>query len=266
MSDIDRLYLKALKAVTKERRVSGGGRFKGEERAVAKQRAKWAAQSPVYQAIEAKRKLPMPTPEEIKKRSKSYALKYITREYRQGWRTKKVAPEHRVGIMEQAERLATGGSFIPRKTQEAMESAQLQRKNVAVARIGRDWLTVHNIAGTKDEGYNKPYFIGPGLGYDVRRIVVFAHDDSEAYEIAQEKYPKDMFSEVISRAKLDKIEKEDSSEAERYTYIERLNKWGLPEEDIRIFKVASEFYRNAKALGGHTSLYRLPDGRVIEAR
>jgi hypothetical protein len=75
-----------------------------------------------------------------------------------------------------------------------------------------------------------------------------------------------MFSEIISRKALDKLEGKDPSEAERYTFIESLGKWGLPEEDIRIFKKVTEFVRGAKKIRAHADIYRLPDGRIVEAR
>lgn len=263
---IDKLYFRALKAVAKgQRSASGGQRIRGEDRGVAKQHAKWAAESPVYRAIEEKRKLIAPPPEEVKRRAHGYALKYITQAYRQGWSRKKVAPEHRESIRKQAIDLAEGGSFIPRTTADALEYAGMQKKNIAVARIGKDWLKVYRVKGNSTDG--EPWFIGPGFGYDIQRLVVFADGESSAYEIAQETWPEIMFDEIIISP--DKLDRLPEDEQERYQFIEggsKKGKWGLPSEDIRIWKRPNEFFRNAKKIGAHTGLYRLPDGRVIEAR
>jgi hypothetical protein len=262
---IDKLYFRALKAVVKERRRSTGQpRLLGEERGLAKQRAQWAAESPVYRAIEEKRKLIAPTPEEVKRRAHRHALKYITQQYRSGWNRGKVAPEHRESMKAHAHNLAKGGSFIPRATADALEAVGMQKKNIAVARIGEDWLKVYRVKGNSSDG--EPWFIGPGLGYDIQRLVVFADGESSAYEIAQETWPDSMFGEIISRAKLDKL---PEREQEGYEYIQSGSKegrWGMPSEDIRIWKRPNEFFRNAKQITPHSSLYRLPDGRVIEAR
>lgn len=262
--DINRLYRRALKAIAKERRQSTGRkRIHPELRGVAKLHARWAAESPVYRALEEKRKLPVPPPKRVKQLQRQHALKEIVRGYRSGWGRKRVAPEHRESILKHAAQITKSGeTFIPRRTAEAMTHARVQRKNVKVARLNSEWLTVDSVKGDKSDG--RPYLIGPGVGYDVHRLVVFASSEDEAYEIAQETWPKSMYSEFISRKKLDKLAEENPEETERYEYVSKLNRWGIPEEDIRILKAAKEFYRNAKEIGLH--LYRLPDGRIIEAK
>jgi hypothetical protein len=54
-------------------------------------------------------------------------------------------------------------------------------------------------------------------------------------------------------------------EQDEWRYIESLGKLGKPEEDVRIFKEAEEVAHHAVPVGGN-SLYRLPDGRVVEVR
>jgi hypothetical protein len=286
MSDelLNRRYLTALKAIAREHRISTGKRrITGEQRGVAKYHAKLAAQSPVYQAILEKRKVPMPSDEQLDRARHTRALKDLVRSYKQGWNRRKVAPEHRASLREHAYSLSHGRgrdtTFLPRKTEEHLATAQALRKRVNLVRVGQEWFTVdhvHNEAGGRPSRSKDivPVFFGLSVGYGMNRYVVlvekpfYGHSDSvldEALEVAMGKWPRRFFDEVISVKAHAKLEEKDPDEAERYMFIESLGKMGIPESEIWI-KKADEYTGGAIKIDRHGRIYRLPDGRVVEAK
>lgn len=117
-----------------------------------------------------------------------------------------------------------------------------------------NWLRVDRIKG--DPGDGEPYFIGPGSGYDVQRLVVFARDESDAIEIAEETWPWLMFDEISA---------EEAEDDERAQPLKRHGDyfhegWGVPTEDIRIFGRAR--LERARLIGNREA--RLRDGTVVE--
>lgn len=262
---IDSLYMKALKAVTKGyRTTSPGGRIRAEDRNLLKMYAKWMAEDPVFAAEVQRRKLPTPSPENLAKASYRSALKELVRGYRQGWGRRKVSPEHRQSLLAHAASIAgpskVKGSrhprytFLPRKLSEELSAARRQKKKVAVALVDGNWFKVHSVA--KSDFGDKPYFIGLGSGFDILRYVVLARSEDDAIETAEYTWPKVFFNDITSKI--------PANEDDSYSYIEALDKWGKREEDVRIFKKAREFHANA--INVASNLYRLKDGRVIEAR
>lgn len=261
---LDNLYMKALKAVAKgHRSTSGGAKIRGEDRKVLKLYAKWLAEDPVFAAEVKRQKIPKPTPENLAKASYRNALKEMVRGYRQGWNRKKVAPEHRESILSAAKASSgkrklgkyesgTGYTFLPRKVSSQLEAATRQRRKEAVALVDGQWYEVGNVL----KGEGKPFLIGVGNGYSMIRFVVFARSEDDAYELAEQKWPKVFFNDITS-----KPPKDDALDV---YYIESIGKWGTREQDIRMLKRVKEFHSNSVNVGNH--LYRLKDGRVVEAR
>jgi len=135
-----------------------------------------------------------------------------------------------------------------------------EKKTVWIAKLkGGEWLHVDHIIGNPSDGH--PYLIGPGIGYDVQRIVVFAYDMSSAVEIAEEELPHLM---------LDEVDEEDVDEDDQDMFpIEPFkNKrgqvwfksgWARHSQDIRIFeKVKLE---RARVVGYREAM--LKSGKIV---
>lgn len=74
----------------------------------------------------------------------------------------------------------------------------MARKRETFALVGRDgWFVVDRIAGQVDDG--DPWFIGVGAGFDVNRVLVYARDEGDALEVAEEKWPEIMGSKVTKK-------------------------------------------------------------------
>jgi hypothetical protein len=274
--ELNRRYLTALKAVAKGRRSSTGQRrTPASERDVLKQHAKWAAESPVYQALVGKKKLIKPSEQELTRNKHFHALKDLVRNYKSGWMRKKVAPEHRESLKEHARKISEGKGthFLPRATEEHLAAATALKKRVNLALVDGTWYKidrVHNETGTRPSR-GKDYrivFLGVSMGYDMGRYVVITERFNSvevAVEIAQNKWPHMFYEELISGPKMSKLEKKDPEEAERYEFVESVAKWGIPESNVWL-REAREFTGGAIKIMRHSDLYRLPDGRVVEAK
>lgn len=119
---------------------------------------------------------------------------------------------------------------------------------------GDNWFRVDRVKGDPSDG--RAYFIGPGIGYDINRLVVFARDESDAIEIAEETWPWLMFDEVSAK---------EAEQDERAQPLKRHGDyfhegWGVPAEDIRIFGRAR--LERARLIGNREA--RLRDGTVVE--
>lgn len=260
------LYRRALRGIVKGyRRASREKKIPISERPSALQSARWAAEDPVYEALERKKRIRKPAADVVARKKRSYALRSLVQQYKQGWGRKKVAPEHRESLLAHAADLTLSETYMPHDLREQLEVSKRYATKHKVALVGGDWFTVDRVKGDPSDG--KPYFIGVGVGYDIRRLVVFAYDDSSAIEIAEDTWPESMFDEIISAKKLEELEKEDPDAAERYQPVvgKKRAMFGCPSEDIRIFEPAKDYHSNATKVG-KLGLYRLKDGTLIEAR
>lgn len=120
---------------------------------------------------------------------------------------------------------------VPQSRAIGWPRPQKAKQHVWIARLkSGEWLRVDSLFGNPSDG--KAYLIGPGIGYDVHRLVVFAYDSSSAYEIAEEKAPHLMY---------DEISKEEAEDDESAVPLSRHGQyfasgWGRPSEDVRILE------------------------------
>ena len=122
----------------------------------------------------------------------------------------------------------------------------MARKRETFALVGRDgWFVVDRIAGQVDDG--DPWFIGVGAGFDVNRVLVYARDEGDALEVAEEKWPEIMGSKVTKK------DEEGVEAAGRSTFLAKGRLW-LSKEDVRIFTVADRVERGASLGGGDAEL------------
>jgi len=99
--------------------------------------------------------------------------------------------------------------------------ARPARKTWTFARIPHGWYVIDKVAGTPHDG--RPWFIGTGIGFDINRLLVYARNESDAEEIAEEKWP-DLVGDRVDRR--NEAEAEESgqstffSKGRMYTYKE----------------------------------------------
>ena len=106
------------------------------------------------------------------------------------------------------------------------------------------WMIVDKVAGKPEDG--KPWFIAPGIGYDVNRLLVYAGNEGDASEIAEEKWPDRMGDRVARR---DEEQVESSGQG---TFFARGSMWVYKE--VRIFTVASRVEKGTVETGGEATL------------
>lgn len=233
------------------------------------------AKSQVFRHLQEGTRPTLPSPEE-QERIRYIAIMRRNAEEKLG-RTpgrKRIAdPEQRKSIMEWSRKLASDPphkkpytkklrhTFTPRPIQERIDQADLLRERRTVARMPGvipdvQWIEVDHIAGKREDGY--PWLIAVGNSFSTTIFLVWADHQETAVEIAEERWPKSFFSEIVKNPP----ENEDGEVEEGYDFISSLGKWGKREEDIRFFVEASEVSL-AKQLG-QDRLFRLTDGRVVE--
>jgi len=120
----------------------------------------------------------------------------------------------------------------------------MQKKIQTFAFVPRHgWFVVDRIAGTPHDG--SPWFIGTGVGFDINRLLVYARNENDAAEIAEEKWPDRMGDRVLRK---DEAEVEENGEATFYSK----NKM-FTYKETRILTIASHIER-ATAQGGEAVL------------
>jgi hypothetical protein len=110
---------------------------------------------------------------------------------------------------------------------------------------GHGWFVVDRVAGRPDDG--KPWFIGVGMGYDIGRLLVYAGDEGDAEEIAEEKWPDRIGSKIARK------DEEEAEESGRSTFFSKGHMW-YTDEDIRIFTVAQRVEKGVSKGGGDAQL------------
>ena len=262
---------KAARAVIRGMR-HPGRRLSPEEKIIAHQRIKDVGESPVFEYAEARRRPTLPSPEEQKRLRKSQAARDVMRFTMERGRKGRLSPEAKESIRREVESLASGPikmgyghhletSFVPDNLRRDLETASALKERTTLALVNGTWYDVNHTKGRKTDDFGDPataWFFGLGNGYDVTRFLVYADRAENAIEIAEDSWPKFFFSEIRAASRVPEEEQDE------WRFIESLGKLGKPEEDVRIFKEAYEVAHHAIPLGN--SLYRLPDGRVIEVR
>ena len=260
---------KAARAVIRGMR-HPGRRLSPEEKIIAHQRIKDVGESPVFEYAEARRRPTLPSPEEQRRLRQSQAARDVMRFTMEHGRKGRLSPEAKESIRQQVESLSSRPikmgyghnletSFVPKHLQRDLETASALRKRSTMALVDGTWYDVNHVKGRKTDTFGDPataWFFGLGQGNDITRFVVYADRAEDAIEIAEDSWPKFFFSEIRAASRVPEEEQDE------WRFIESLGKLGKPEEDVRIFKEAYEVAHHAIPLGN--SLYRLPDGRVIE--
>jgi hypothetical protein len=116
---------------------------------------------------------------------------------------------------------------------------------------GHGWLVVDRVAGHDYDG--RPWFIGVGMGFDIGRILVYASNEGDAEEIAEEKWPERMGTKIARK------DEEEAEESGRGTFFSKGHMW-FSSEDIRIFTVAARVEKGVSMIGGDA---KLTTGEVI---
>ena len=133
-----------------------------------------------------------------------------------------------------------------------MTKAAMKKDTFALVK-GFGWFVVDKVGG--DKSYGKPWFIGIGQGFDISRLLVFASNESDAEEIAEERWPHLMGTRIPKR------EEDESEESGRSTFFSKNALW-YSVEDVRIFKVASRVERGVPDQAGRKAT--LSTGEVVE--
>lgn len=266
------LHLSALRGAVKGLR-KPGRKLSVEERREAARRAKVAEGSDAYQHLEKRQKLHLPSPEEQRRMRKKYALQYSTSMQSSETRQhlfgsgKVLKPEHRQSLLAHADSISrsSGSAMIPEKLRRLQETDKQLKDRHTLALVRGTWYTVWKVHGKSEDGYNKPYFIGLGLGFDIQRFLVWASNESDASDIAENTWPKHFFDEIMTASRLDKKIADGEEDEDHWAFIESTGKMGKRTEDVRIFEKAEDVAYHAKKIAAHENLYRLPDGRLVEA-
>ena len=269
---------RAARAVIRGMRTSGTNRSKNlgrmtpEEKRIARQRIQEVGESPVFEYAETRRRPTLPSPEEQKLLRQSQAARDVMRFTMEHGRKGRLSPEAKESIRRQVESLATRPikmgyghhletSFVPKQLKRDLETASALKERSTVALVDNTWYDANHVKGRKKDTYgdsSRAWFFGLGQGYDITRFVVYADRAEDAVEIAEDTWPRFFFSEIKAPSRVPEEEQDE------WRFIGSLGKLGKPEEDVRIFKEADEVAYHAVPLGN--SLYRLPDGRVVEVR
>ena len=255
----------AAKAVIRGMRARKG-RLTPEEKHEALRRIRDVEESPVFRYAEERRRPALPSPEEQKRLRQSQAARDLIRFSREGKRYGRLSPEAKESIRQRSEEFASRPlkmgyghhletTFVPRGLQRELETASALRERTTLVLVDGTWYDVNHSKGRNEDG--PAWFFGLGSGYDITRFVVHAEHAEDAIEIAEDTWPRFFFSEIKAPSRVPEEEQDE------WRFIESLGKLGKPEEDVRIFKQAEEVAHHAVPLGN--SLYRLTDGRVVEA-
>ena len=269
---VKNIHLRALRGAVKGVR-RPGHKMTAEQRHEAERRASVAEKSLAYQHLERREPLHLPNAEEQRRMRKKYAMQYSTQGYeaRQhlfGPNGKKLKPEHRESLLAHVESVSRsqGSAMIPENLRRMQEVSKQLKGRSTLARVNGEWFDVGHVHGTSEGGYNKPYFIGVGIGYGMMRFIVWANNESDASDIAENTWPKDFFDEIMATSRLERKIEAGEEEEDHWAFIESIGKMGKRTEDIRMFAKASEVVYHAKKIAEHDYLYRAPDGRIIEAK
>ena len=261
------IHFRALKGAIRGVR-KPGHKMTADERYQAARRAKEAEGSETYRLLETGQKLNMPSAEEQRRMRKKYALQYTTggSEGRHLFdpATRKLRPEHRQSVLGHVEAISRSDSsaMIPERLRQMQETSSRLKGRETLALVGNEWFYVSHVRGRADDGYNKPFFIGIGNGYDITRFIIWAPNQDEAVDVAETSYPRFFFTEIIAPQKLKRLIADGTEDENDWRFIESMGKLGKPEQDIRIFEQAREVAYHAKKIGEY---YRLTDGRLVEA-
>jgi hypothetical protein len=240
----------------------------------AKYNIKRAAESHVYRHLEEGTHPSVPSPEEQERIRYLAIMRSHAQEKRsRGPGVKRITdPEQRKAIMEWSRKLASSPphkepytkklrhTFTPRSVQEKIDQTALLRERRTVARMpgvipDMEWIEVDHVAGKREDG--QPWLIAVGSGFSATIYLVWADHQDTAAEIAEERWPRAFFSDIVKNPP-----EEDGEMDEGYDFIPSLGKFGKREEDIRFFVKATEVSL-AKQLDSHDRLFRLTDGRVV---
>jgi hypothetical protein len=249
-----------------------GKKLSAEEKRIALQRIQEVGENPVFEYAETRRRPTLPSPEEQRRLRQSHAARDMMRFAMEHGRKGRLSPEDKEAIKQQVESLASRPikmgyghrvetSFVPKQLKRDLETASALKERSTVALVEGTWYDVNHVKGRKTDDFSDPataWFFGLGQGYDITRFIVYSDRSEDAIEIAEDTWPKFFFSEIRAASRVPEEEQDE------WRFIESLGKLGKPEEDVRIFKEADEVAHHAVPLGN--SLYRLPDGRVVEVR
>lgn len=264
------IHLRALRGAVRGVR-KPGHKMTVAERQEAARRAKEAEGSEAYRLLETGQKLTMPSAEEQRRMRKKYAMQYSALSQDPDTRrhlfdlSGKLRPEHRESLLGHVEAVSRskGSAMIPERLRKMQETEQRLKGRETLALANGEWFYVNHVRGRSDGGYNKPYFIGAGSGYDITRFVVWAPNQEEAIDIAENTWPRFFFTEIVTPGKLERLVENGTEDEGDWRFIESIGKLGKPEQDIRMFEKAQEVAYHAKKIGEY---YRLTDGRLVEAR
>ena len=141
-----------------------------------------------------------------------------------------------------------------------MSKHEWSTKKETFARVPWDraleWFVVDRIAGSESHG--KPWFIGVGAGFDVLRLLVYAGNETDAVEIAEEKWPERMGKELTDE------EAEEAEEEGRSLFYAKVGAGvvAFEEREVRILNVAKRVEEGRPDKYGQSA--KLTSGEVIE--
>lgn len=166
-----------------------------------------------------------------------------------------------------AENVRRYGSEAAARKMSPMYKALPSTKPIKLALVDGTWYQVYRVH--KDpHGYDgdRAFFFGIGSGYDIVRVLVMASSFDDAVEAAENKWPDEFFTKLLTPKQFEKLEAEPGddweSNPENYRFVEDAGKWGLPQEDIRIAKEADVYAPTAVKIDTRTAM--LPDGETVE--
>jgi hypothetical protein len=139
----------------------------------------------------------------------------------------------------------------PSSRRSGNAAARVKKDTYALVK-GHGWFVVDRVGGKPYDG--SPWFIAPGMGFDVGRLLVYASDPTSAEEIAEEKWPDRMGSKIARK------DEEEAEESGRSTFFSKGYMW-YSDEDIRIFQVAQRVEKGVSKGAGQA---QLTTGEVID--
>ncbi len=121
---------------------------------------------------------------------------------------------------------------------------------------GEGWINVDHVYGDESDG--DPWLIGMGQGYDMSRILVYADNEGDAVEIAEENFPEFMGSEATEE------ELEEAEDEGRSVFYAKDKAW-IEDEDMRMLQKAKRVEKGIIAdKYGHKAQLKTWPPEVIE--
>ena len=138
------------------------------------------------------------------------------------------------------------------------------KKTVLLAELGSrghtGWFQIDKMKGTPD--YGKPWVIEVGMGYSSYYYLVWADNESDAIEIAEEEWPNEMFDEV-DESDVGPLDSDGYPEdQDLHPHPSKRNHWVRSSENLHLSR--AKRVAQGRIVPGHGNQAHLKTGEIVE--